>query len=80
MRNLMFKCPRSGVDLDSGIRLDDRTHDVVEDLPVFIPCRACRTMHTMRVRDGQYRGKEEPVAPPLQPVLREAMASVLKLH
>jgi hypothetical protein len=53
---------------------------VVEDLPVFIPCRACRTMHTMRVRDGQYRGKEEPVAPPLQPVLREAMASVLKLH
>ena len=64
MNMLIFKCPKSSADLVSGIRLDDRTCEVVENLRVFLPCPICRTTHQLRVKDGHY--KIHPGAP-LQP-------------
>lgn len=74
MNMLIFKCPKSGADLVSGIRLDDRTCEVVENLPVFLPCTVCRTTHQLRVRDGHYK---IPAAPPMQPEHEKRLARAL---
>jgi hypothetical protein len=73
MNMLIFNCPKSGAELVSGIRLDDRTCELVENLRVFLPCTHCRTTHQMRVKDGHYRIPDQA---PLQPAAADALRKI----
>lgn len=49
---LVFHCPISRVDIDSGIALDRRTFRSVRSLAAHVWCSSCRQDHEFRVAFG----------------------------
>ena len=49
---LIFRCPVTAHDIESGIEMDSQTFRWIGHLSAFLRCRACRCTHELKVADG----------------------------
>jgi hypothetical protein len=49
---LVFRCPATAADIESGIETDLQTFRRIGDLSIHLRCRACRSTHLLKVADG----------------------------
>ena len=57
---LCFKCPATGIEIPTGLALDDHTLEACGTMPVEIGC-ACGANHTFRLNEGS---RQEPTGLP----------------
>ena len=60
---LIFQCPATGKDIDSGIRTDQRSVSRVAQAPVTLACPHCHGAHRLRMVDGRLSDSVETVRP-----------------
>jgi hypothetical protein len=49
---LIFRCPVTAHDIESGIEMDSQTFRWIGHLSAYLRCRACRCTHELKVADG----------------------------
>ena len=64
MGTLVFRCPRTGRDVESGIIPDGDSLFLSRLFSVRVRCPLCEDLHEWRVIDG-YRAHRKPMAAPL---------------
>lgn len=54
MATLVFQCPRTGKDIDTGIDADGATQRTLDILICRVPCPHCRFDHFPQIRRGEF--------------------------
>ena len=49
---LIFRCPVTAHEIESGIEMDSQTFRWIGHLSAYLRCRACRCTHELKVADG----------------------------
>jgi len=49
---LIFRCPVTAHDIESGIEMDSQTFRWIGHLSAYLRCRSCRCTHELKVADG----------------------------
>ena len=59
MSALVFTCPKTGREIESGIEIDHASLSSIRMFSIRIRCPTCAELHEFRVADGRF---EEPRA------------------
>jgi hypothetical protein len=54
MAALMFRCPRTGKEIDTGIDADAQTRRSLDILICRVPCPYCRFDHFPQIKRGEF--------------------------
>ena len=54
MRPLIFKCPRTSVDVILNLKAHDRARLLVQNSPFGFKCNCCGQMHLWRLQDANH--------------------------
>ena len=49
---LIFRCPVTAHDIESGIEMDSQTFRWIGHLSAYLPCRVCCCTHELKVADA----------------------------
>ncbi len=52
MRSMVFKCPRTAVDVILNLSVHDRTQLLLKMCRFAFPCNCCGELHLWRMRDA----------------------------
>ena len=56
MGSLLFRCPNSGQEFESGVHTDIASLDLVRDLLVKLWCPICNEVHELTIKRGKLAG------------------------
>jgi hypothetical protein len=77
MATLVFQCPRTGKDIDTGIEADALTKRTLDILICRVPCPHCRFDHFPPIKRGEFLPHDwtcEALPPELTRLLEELEA------